>query len=205
MQCMRKAAFVAALGALSVVISVPGTASGTNYTGASGNTNCAGVNEQDNAQMTYYRSSGLTSAMYSAVVWNVNNNVAPTDFTVTEDTSETTTTDVIYYENDYTGTYCGYTWHPNSTGSSLLGIYVCEKLNGSNECDRSKVRFDKSWDVLSTTTTTKRRALVCHETGHSFGLKHPTTSSTTCMNDPVPSSTTTYSSHDVGHINANDD
>jgi predicted Zn-dependent protease len=65
-------------------------------------------------------------------------------------------------------------------------------LNGQNECESHVLRFDNSY--FDSTTTTNKRGLACHETGHSVGLTHRNTDSK-CMQDsgPYPDS---LSNHD---------
>lgn len=155
---------------------------------------------QDNSDMTYYRSN-LTPNLYNAVAYAVNTVVAPTDVNVqTEQSAPNGDTDVVYNEADYTGSWCGYTWH--SVGS-LVGYTYCASLSGS-KCQRFDIYTDYSWEV--TVTTTLRRRHACHEIGHSLGLDHPSAAngapSTTCMAAGIY---TTYDqTHEVvGHINPN--
>jgi hypothetical protein len=176
-------------------------ASANNFFGASGNSGCSG-NMQDNSTMTFKRTSGIAGDMYNAVAYVINSLVQPTDVTVqAELAAEDGNTDVVYQEANYIGSYCGIVWGP-TTGSYAVGYTYCASLSGSR-CQRFNVMFDQSWEVVA--TSTDRRHIACHETGHSLGLAHPTSSSpvTTCM-----SGTTAYitydASHEVaGHINGN--
>lgn len=53
-------------------------------------------------------------------------------------------------------------------------------------------------------TENERRFQACHELGHTVGLRHPTSSYTTCMNTGALS-TTSLHSHDINHINSHYD
>lgn len=194
------AAFVA-------VVAVSSSASAHSFSGASGQTGC-GVNAQDNGTMTYRRHTGLTTAMRNAVASTLANRVAPTDMTVAAELSSIdSNTDVVYWQANYTGSWCGGRWHegPGSHTGGWVGYAYCRSLSGQR-CQRSDVYFDQSFEVNA--TTTERLWLACHETGHTLGLQHVPRDSwsgtpefTTCMNESVFTSTA-YHSHEIGHINA---
>lgn len=148
--------------------------------------------------MSYFRSS-LTTGMYNAVAYTLNNHVAPTDIAVAaEQGSADGNTDVVYFDADYT-TYCGFTWQ--GPGNGVIGLAQCVSLSGS-ECQRFDLRFDTSW--TDSQSDDWRRALSCHETGHSMGLSHRNNAGTEigCM-PAVLTLVVNYSSHDIVHINAN--
>jgi hypothetical protein len=156
---------------------------------------------QDNSQMTYTRTSGLTTNMSNAVAWALTNRIAPTDVALqAEQGTPDSNTDVLYYENLYTGTYCGNTWW--GSGGLMVGYTSCQSLS-SLRCQQAIVYFSKHWDTSTSATQSKRQNLATHETGHSLGLTHPV--------DGVPASSvmgnwTTVSAFDsqhevVGHIN----
>lgn len=68
--------------------------------------------------MSFLRWS-LTTGMYNAVAYTLNNHVAPTDIAVAaEQDSADGNTDVVYFDADYT-TYCGFTWH--GSGGGVIG------------------------------------------------------------------------------------
>lgn len=195
----KRAAVIASMLGMVVVFSAPAPAHATNWYGASGGTGCTG-NMQTGSTMYYVRDSSLSSNMYNGVAWALNNRVAPTDVTVAaEQSSPSSSTDVVYYEANYSGAYCGNVWH-GSSGGTMVGFASCQTaIWGLNTCSRFHIYFDQSWDVASTTTQTKRQNLATHETGHSLGLKH--TALTSVMNGWTTTSTF-HSSHEVtGHIN----
>lgn len=169
-------------------------ASAGNSAGATGSTSCTALNimETTNSTFTYYRSS-LETAMYNAVAWNVTNNVSPTDLVAVAHSSNTTSTDAVYNDGDYS-TFCGFTWHPGGGGSSVIGLAKCNNLVGS-ACDRHYVYFDTSAVNAADFTLTKERRLACHETGHVFGITH--TTGTTCMSSNI---VTNYSTHEINDI-----
>lgn len=78
--------------------------------------------------------------------------------------------------------------------AALDGQYQCQLFNSAGFCDRSLVQINPSqmspFDADWTQTT-------CHELGHSAGLAHATDD---CMG--TSTALTTYSTHHVGHINA---
>ena len=170
----------------------------TNFTGGTGNSGCS-ANAQDNSTMSWHRTSGLSTAMRTAVSNALNNHVNPTDITVAaEQATPDGNTDVVYREANYVGNYCGFTWH---SAGSLIGYTYCRTTSGANggTCQGFDIFFDQSWEV--STTTTLRGSIACHETGHSLGLTHPGTGidQSTCMSGP--NGFQGYSTHEVGHIN----
>lgn len=188
-------AFVLMLVALA--IGSP-SALATNFSGASGGTGCSANNMQDNSTMSYFRSS-LTTGMYNAVAYTLNNQVIPTDIALAaEQGSADGNTDVVYFDDDYSN-YCNLDWH--GSGGGVLGLAECVSLSGS-KCQRFDVRFDTSW--TDSQTDNDLRVLSCHETGHTLGLLHRDNSGT--ENGCMPAtfqSLFNYSSHDVAHVNAN--
>lgn len=153
---------------------------------------------QDGTTMTFFR-DGLTTALYNAYAYAINNAVAPTDVAVAaESTSHVNeTVDVAMLDADYVNTFCGFTWH---SAGSLIGYTSCRTLSGSR-CDHFHIYSDTSWTVNQTTARLRNHA--CHELGHSLGLIHP--SSTQQRDDSCLYDTTelTYSGHDEGHIDGN--
>ena len=106
--------------------------------------------------------------MYNAVASTINNRIGPTDVTVSaEQAAFDGNTDVVYFDSNYSN-YCGFLW--NGSGGAAIGLYECQSLSGS-KCQSAWVRFDTSW--TDTATDPWRRALSCHESGHSLGLLPP--------------------------------
>ena len=179
----------------------------SNWYGATSSTSWCNGNMQDNSTLTFHRTSGLsTFYMYGSVASVINNKVNPTDLSVVAElSSPNTTTDIVYYEANYSGAIatCGTTaWYwSGSTGipagsASAIGWTKCQNLSGS-KCDRFDIYFDQSWSINA--SQNYRNNIACHETGHALGLKHD--SNTSCTNTTTPEG---YSSHEVtDHINAN--
>ncbi|MDX2342331.1 MAG: hypothetical protein QNL12_00650, partial [Acidimicrobiia bacterium] len=171
---LRRLRMLLVAGALLVALvvvqltAVPPVAA-NNWYGSTGNTGCGG-NMQDSTTMTYYRES-LGTSWYNAVAYAINNAVIPTDVLMAaESTSHGSTVDVVLQDANYTGTWCGYTWH---SGGSLIGYTNCQSLTGS-DCNHFHIYSDTSW--MTSQTTTRLRNHACHELGHSLGLIHPTSS-----------------------------
>ncbi len=170
-----------------------------NWYGATGNVTCGG-NMQDNDDMTYHRSSGLSSALFSAYTYALNNAVSPTDIDLQpEQSSPDDNTDVVMQEANYTGTWCGHTWHGGS-GTVIVGYASCESLSGS-KCQSFNIYTDQSWEVNQTTTS--RRNHACHELGHTLGLIHPDSDEERDSSCLYSRSELDYSDHDKEHINDN--
>lgn len=189
---------IVALAVISTSLAVSAPVSAGNWYGATGNVTCGG-NMQDNRDMTYHRDSGLPSAFNSAAAYALNNAVLPTDINLkAEQSSPNSNTDVVIQEANYTGTWCGFTWHGGG-GSVIVGYASCESLSGS-KCQSFNTYTDQSWEVSQ--TTTGRRNHACHELGHTLGLAHP--DSTEDRTNSCLYSTTKlgYSNHDIDvHIN----
>lgn len=185
---------------LSVLATV-GSASANNFYGATGLSGCNG-NMQDNKDMTWFRTSGLTANMRTAVGTSLNNEVSPTAINLlSERVAADAFTDVVYLEANYSS-YCGQTFHP---AGSTVGYTSCNSLNGSR-CERFDIRLDQSWDVSALATQTKRQNLATHETGHSLGLIHPTAGNGAPTGTVMADWTifVAYSiSHETDHLNAN--
>ena len=175
------------------------TASAENWYGATGNVTCGG-NMQDNNDMTYHRLSGLSSTLFAAYTYALKNAVLPTDIDLqSEQSSPDSNTDVVMQEANYTGSWCGHTWHGGS-GSVIVGYASCESLSGS-KCQSFNIFTDQSWEVNQ--TTTRRRNHACHELGHTLGLIHPGSDEEQNSSCLYSKSELDYSDHDKEHINEN--
>lgn len=110
-----------------------------------------------------------------------------------DDGGEGTTfeTDIIFQQDDLPGSIKGATW--------------CNARENDLRCDQHYVAFDSA---------NPSKHVICHESGHAFGLKHgsagnPTGTSDTaeflkCMITPIPPVPSDYEylgSHNVGEIN----
>lgn len=149
----------------------------------------------DNEDHVFYYSS-LSADMVGATTWNRLNNLDPTAINTSTTTTVTATTDVVVYDTDY-ATYCGYAW--DGSGGTLIGLVTCVSLNSASECEKHEMRYDTSW--TASRSTTWQRALACHESGHTLGLKHRdnTASDSGCLPD-TQVAITHYSNHDLAHI-----
>lgn len=144
----------------------------------------------DNSTLTVYVESSISWSGESTISGVLSSDFAPTDFSVTEESSGTysggSETDIIYqYRTDLPVGVAGVAW--------------CDDAVSSIECDQHYVAFDNS---------SPQAPLVCHETGHAVGLTHgdqayPTQPVTNtdlgCMGQSV---VTTLGSYNQGQINA---
>ncbi len=191
-------AWTIAVASVVAVVAVPADAG--NFSGATGGTGCTANNMSDSTYLSYIRIS-LTSKMQSAVADTLANDIDPTDIVLlTEHYSESSGTDVVYYDADYS-TYCGFDWHPDGPdpdSDSVIGMAECVSLVGS-DCDKFRVRFDTSFTNSASNDTAK--TLACHETGHAVGLLHQNGSG--CMPATLPTNAHFFNVHDVAHLNSN--
>jgi hypothetical protein len=175
-----------------VVLGVPPEAVGTNFSGATGNTQCAGNNMADNRDH-YVQYVNLTSQAQSVLNWTRVNNYNPTDVDTHGETNPNPATDVRVEDDDYTGTTCGVTWLASPDGTGMAGLTPCQSLTGSR-CQQATIYLDN--DFVGPQTTTMERSLACHEFGHTLGLMHR---SPGCLVSPL-SGSTAISTHDTEHL-----
>ena len=120
----------------------------------------------------------------------------PTDL-VTSVVSATTSPNVVVADANW-ASLCGFVWwSSSSSGGGLVGLATCDSLSGSS-CAKHSVYYQEPF--TSSTTTSNRRGLACHEFGHTVGLIHRTDTSCTQQGYPKPS--LVCGSHDTAHINA---
>lgn len=165
----------------------------SNFSGATSVTGCNSLNVADSDQHTVYLDD-LTTPVANSVEWALTNAVDPTVVDSILVSTLTSSVDVRALDNDYS-TYCGYNWHPG--GSSIIGLMKCETLSSGGDCQQATIRFDTSY--TNSTTVYNRRALACHELGHTLGLEHRQ-SDDSCMPSNAPFPSNTYSSHDEQHL-----
>jgi hypothetical protein len=116
--------------------------------------------QTDNAALTYYMDSSGTNELEgvdrTAVINVMNNIYAPTDFTVTLDTSPTfagsAETDIVYEESGI------------GVPDTASGATFCNDAADARRCDQQYIRILGGGHYA--------QGLVCHETGHAVGLLH---------------------------------
>lgn len=170
----------------------PSTAYATPNSGATGQTGCGNFNitaNYDSTETLYYFRSGLQTTYSSAVQWVMVNRINPTDLNSSSVTTTAAST-VRFYDDAYTN-YCGALW--TGSGGNVVGYTVCDILEGA-ACGRHTIR-------LHTSYTTNRNGLVCHETAHALGFRHPTSSDAqdTCLANI--NAYNRYSAQEVSQIN----
>ena len=95
-------------------------------------------------------------------------------------------------------------WYKADLPAGARGQRICAVVGDiPSVCDRSNVSIDFVEVDIGSNDWEDRRKTACHELGHSVGLNHDTES---CMiSGEIPNVNEQwrrYSSHDVGHINA---
>lgn len=174
-----------------------GNFSGATYaTAASCNVNMA-----DNRDHFFWYSN-ITSPTQIAVAWSRANNLDPTEMnTYNESNGFSNSTDVVVYDEDYSGTFCNKTWidDPNVMTNRLFAAVRCAYLTSVGKCDQYYVDFDN--DFMGPRSAEAEAKLACHELGHTLGLMHRTMN-TSCMIDPWDDNAANryYDGHDRAHI-----
>jgi hypothetical protein len=175
------------------------------YSGATQSTsNCAvnntgDVNVQDDNPLSFFYSNvtSTTSAYQNGGRWNT---LDPTSINTVMDSSITTKTDVVVYDEFYTS-YCGQNWYTPS-GGDLIGLTTCVSLtiDGSGRCEKHEIRYDNAF-TESFPGDGNLKWLFCHEPGHAVGLRHHDAADPSCMVPAVDAAKQQFTEHDVGHIN----
>jgi hypothetical protein len=151
--------------------------------------------QTDNASLTVYSQTSLSSASRSEISKVLAAQYSPTDLAVSVKTSGVysggSETDIIY-QRSTTG-----------MSSTQLGQTWCDDAVTSTKCDQEYIRYVVQVNLLP--------ELVCHETGHAVGLTHGddaspkvsnTNSSLGCMETPDSEDRTGLGSHNISEINA---
>lgn len=123
----------------------------------SGRANNFGPEFADNGSQSRYYDAGFTAGARAATNWTIEYSYQPTDMYWYY-----TTTD-IHGSNDI-----WYTVDPLPPG--VAGLADCRALQDPDECEHWHVTYDEPWWIGAGDVS--RRALACHETGHTVGLKH---------------------------------
>jgi hypothetical protein len=152
------------------------------------------LNKTSNNYVTF-NYSNLTSVMTSASNYARTYALDPTDLT-TNVVTGTAIPDVTVSDANF-ASLCGFVWSTSSSGG-VVGLATCNSLSGS-ACYHHSVYFHTPF--TDATSTENRRALASHEFGHTLGLKHRTTGSTSMMQG-YPKLSVVYDDHDKSHINA---
>jgi len=126
----------------------------------------------------------------AANVYNATDLLYFRDLTGSKQNAHVYVTDFNFNDNGY------YAWTECLPGSLTGGL-------GTNRwCYPQKLRFN-SYYSAAYSTTAKKRAEACHETGHAVGLRHPVAPNTTntCMHTGM-NSTTHLSAAEKSQINS---
>jgi hypothetical protein len=150
------------------------------------------VSFQDDSLLSYQFDTNLSAHMRAASDWTLTRSYATTDLNVVKFGDG--------HRNDLNNQYAiGAMPLPG-----LIGYHDCVywKSLSRTRCTHGHIRYKNT----GLSTTTYERALACHETGHSVGLRHKGTTANTesivrCMWDPVPANDPYLGTHNVAHIN----
>jgi len=150
------------------------------------------VSFQDDSLMSYQFDTNLSSHMRSASDWTLINSYATTDLNILKVGDG--------HDTDWNNHYA----IGSMPISGLIGYHDCVYWVSFSRtrCRHGHVRYKNS----GLSTTTYERALACHETAHSVGLRHHGSSANSqsivhCVWNPVPSNDPYVGSHNVAHIN----
>jgi len=186
-----------ALAGLLMVASVAALAlpAGANWTGTTYDYGtCSSMNRGDSSPHSFYYSK-LSSPVKNAAD-ATRQRLSYTDLATKSHSTQYATTDVVIIDKYYVS-YCDVDWFDGVSGAT--GHERCNALTSTGKCETADVRISMYFvDLLP---TSYEHSLLCHEIGHSIGLTH--TSDTTSCLKPSTYSSVTYSTHDIGHINAN--
>ncbi|WP_147425374.1 hypothetical protein [Bailinhaonella thermotolerans] len=198
MTYFKRRAGRAVLGAVLALGAVGGLAPGAQANDFGYPSGCCSF--ADNGQH-WYNDDSLESRTKSAFRYAMGNLDAQSVMSDAYDASPNASTDVEAYDAYYVDTW-DLDWDGSTTGYNLYGYAKCVKAIAPTpseddwRCDQYEVRFDlRDVDGFS---TDQRRALACHEVGHTVGLSHSTESSS-CLRTGAHT-TVKYSAHDVSHL-----
>ncbi|MCW5254690.1 hypothetical protein IBX28_30120 [Streptomyces sp. SHP 1-2] len=114
--------------------------------------------QTDNATLTVYRQSSLTSGEKNAISSALTSYYGPTDLAVSIKSSGVYTgsseTDIIY--------------QAGALPKTTIGVAWCDDAVTSRKCDQHYVRFNDNTSSIGPIN----KADTCHETGHAVGLTH---------------------------------
>ncbi len=122
-----------------------------------------------------YEYYSLTSAMESATTYAITNTYNPTDVYMYADSADMTG----YFDADYGTSGGNWAWTACAGGATYYG----SDASHTRDCVPNDVRYNLHYES-EWSTTTRKRALACHETGHLFGLLHNTSTSSCMHNTP---------------------
>jgi hypothetical protein len=151
------------------------------------------VSFQDDSLLSYQFDTNLSAHMRAASDWTLTKSYATTDLNIVKFADG--------HRTDLNNQY--------AIGAmpiaGLIGYHDCVYWVSLSRtrCRHGHIRYRNA----SLSTTTYERALACHETGHSVGLRHRGTTANTqsivrCVWNPVPPGDPYVGSHNVAHINS---
>lgn len=155
-----------------------------------GGTPTRGVSLANN-EWHYVYDAFMDSTLRTSLRWARDNVYGATDldtFTGTWDVHDVYATSGDYGNNNFFG------WVECPAGATTSG-------SDPNRTCYGQILWLNEYYAYAFDTENERRFQACHELGHTVGLRHPTSSYTTCMNTGNLS-TTSLGAHDISHINS---
>lgn len=191
-----KPPFVAGVATILALAVLPQAAFGA--FGSEPDSNCGGQNCQPSlANNKTHRVDffNTTTATGDAVTWVLNNRFPSFEFTwqyVDGDDYDVRIIDIADFPNGYFG------WVDCPSGAQTGGT------DPNRWCYGQKLWLNYTYSG-SFSTTYGKRALACHELGHTVGLRHPTSSNlTTCMYTGIPNNAVSngYAQNEIDRLKA---
>ncbi len=113
--------------------------------------------------------------------------------------STSTDPDVRAMDSNYVGINF-YGWVDCPDIATVGSRWVQEIGSWERTCQPQDLRFNGEFEA-DFNLLAERRALACHELGHTVGLLHDTNTGSCLQQDTLAHEVTTYSTEDVNHIN----
>jgi len=190
-------ATVAAIAAALVVFAPSAPAAEAVFSGSNGKTGCSAVNMGHTNKPTLFYVD-LTSKVSTAEEWVRDNVIDKTHITTYKDSSQDTVTSIVFKDSDYVSV-CGYDWY-NEIDGGTLALTTCETTYSSGDCRQHVIRVSTVY--TDGASLSQRRGLMCHESGHAFGLMH-SSNANSCMKYGDSSPAQNWDSTEINQINAN--
>jgi len=190
-------ATMAAVAAALVAFAPAAPSAEAVFSGSTGRTGCTAVNMGHTSKPTLFYVD-LTTKVSTAQEWVRDYVIDKTHITTYKDSSQDTLTSIVFKDSDYVSV-CGYDWY-NEIEGGTLALTTCETIYTSGDCKQHTIRVSTVY--TDGASLSQRRGLLCHESGHAFGLMH-TSNTGSCMKYGDSSPAQNWDSSEIAQINAN--